>query len=331
MEPQVSRTQIIGTGSYAPEKVVTNKDLEKIVETSDEWITERTGIKERRFAAADEASSDMAVKASIRALEMANTRAEELDLIVVGTISSDYPMPSCAATVQAKLGAKRAFAFDVSAACAGSLYALSIADQYVKAGVCKRALVVGVELLTRIVNWKDRNTCVLFGDAAGAMVLGPSSDANRGVLSTHLHTDGTQVDILKIPAGGSKQPLDHAALDQALHKVHMNGKEVFKFAVRALVESSEEALKANGLTAEEVSHVIAHQANVRIVDAVLERLGVGREKCWMNIDKYGNTSSASVPMTLDEANRAGRLEAGDIILMMAIGAGMAWGSAVVRW
>ncbi|MFZ5468989.1 MAG: beta-ketoacyl-ACP synthase III [Myxococcota bacterium] len=325
------KTQIIGTGSYVPEKVVTNHDLAKIVETSDEWIVERTGIRERRQAAEGEVTSDMAAKAAVRALEMARTRPEELDLIVVGTISPDLPMPSCAAFVQHKLGAKKAFAFDVSAACAGSLYGMSIADQYVKSGAVKRALVIGVELLTSIVDWGDRNTCVLFGDAAGAMVLGPGKSESRGILSTHLHTDGALTDILCIRGGGTKQPMDEQVLAQKLHKVSMNGKEVFKFAVRALTEASHEALTANGLSATDVTHVIAHQANLRIIDAVLQRLAIPREKAWLNIERYGNTSSASLPMTLDEANRAGRLKANDVIAMMAIGAGMTWGSAVVRW
>ena len=327
----MQRTQIIGTGSYVPEKVLTNKDLEKIVETSDEWITERTGIKERHMAAEGELTSDMALKAAVRALELANTRPEDLDMIIVGTISPDMPMPSCAAFLQHKLGAKKAFAFDLSAACAGSLYGLSIADQYIRTGSAKRALVIGVELLTRIVDWEDRNTCVLFGDAAGAFVVGPSPDPERGILSTHLHTEGALTDILCIRGGGSKFPMSEEVLQQKLHKVAMNGREVFKFAVRALTEAVQEALAHNGMTADQVDHVIAHQANIRIIDAVLDRLEIPREKVWLNIHKYGNTSSASLPMTLDEANRAGRLKQGDVIAMMSIGAGMAWGSGIVRW
>jgi 3-oxoacyl-[acyl-carrier-protein] synthase III len=324
-------TQILGTGAYAPEKVLTNKDLEKMVETSDEWITDRTGIKERRIAAEDEATSDMALKASIRALEMANTRPEDLDMIVVGTISPDMPMPATAVFLQRLLGAKKAFGFDIAAACAGSLFAMAIADQYVKTGAAKRVLVVGVEMLSRFTNWKDRNTCVLFGDGAGAMVLGPSSDDKRGIVTTHLHTDGKTAELLMIKGGGTRFPLDAQRLEQAWNKIEMGGREVYKFAVRALTDAMEEALQANGLRAQDVSHVIAHQANVRILDAVLERLGIPRSKVWLNLDKYGNTSSASLPMTLDEATRAGKLHKGDIIAMMAIGAGMAWGSAVVRW
>jgi len=327
----VFRTRILGTGGYAPEKVLSNHDLEKQVATSDSWITERTGIRERRIAADGELTSDMAVKASVRALEMAHTRAEDLDMIVLGTISPDMPMPSCAAFVQAKLGAKRAFAFDVSAACAGSLYALAIADQFVQTGKVKRALVVGVELLSRLIDWSDRNTCVLFGDAAGAMVVGPSDDPSRGLLSTHLHTDGGAAEMLCIPGGGSKHPQSEDVLARKLNKVSMQGREVYKYAVRALPEAVQEALAANGMAADSVDHVIAHQANLRIIESVMDRLGIPLEKCWLNIARYGNTSSASLPITLDEANRAGRLKPGDLIAMMSIGAGMAWGSALVRW
>lgn len=325
------RATILGTGGYAPEKVMTNHDLSKLVDTTDEWIVERTGIRQRHVAAEGEVTSDMALKASIRALEMASTRADELEMIIVGTISPDMPMPACAAFLAHKLGAKKAFAFDVSAACAGSLFGMSIAAQYIATGAVKRALVVGVEMLTRIVDWEDRNTCVLFGDAAGAMVLGPSPDPERGILSTHLHTDGAQTDILCIKGGGTKYPMSEETLKQKLHKVSMNGREVYKFAVRALTDAVNEGLAHNKLRAAEITHVIAHQANLRIIDAVLHRLDIPQSKAWLNIDRYGNTSSASLPMTLDEANRAGRLKPNDTIAMMAIGAGMSWGSAVVRW
>lgn len=325
------RTQIIGTGSYVPEKVLTNKDLEKMVDTTDEWITERTGIKERRIAAEGELTSDMALKASIRALEMAGTRPEDLDLIIVGTVSPDMPMPATAVFLQDKLGAKKAFAFDVLAACAGSIFAMGVADQYVKTGAAKRVLVVGVEMLSRITNWKDRNTCVLFGDAAGAMVLAPSSDERHGILSVHLHTDGGAAEMLTIKGGGTRYPLNAQRIEEKWHTIQMQGKEVYKFAVRALTDAMGEALEVNGVQARDLTHVVAHQANVRIIDAVLERLKIPREKVSMNLHKYGNTSSASLPMTLDEAGRAGKLHKGDLIAMMAIGGGMAWGSALVRW
>ncbi|MDY7229925.1 beta-ketoacyl-ACP synthase III [Hyalangium rubrum] len=323
--------QIIGTGSYAPSQVITNKDLEKVVDTSDEWITERTGIKERRQAAPGEATSDMAVAAAREALALSGTRPEEVDLIVVGTITADMPMPSCAAFVQAKLGAKNAFAFDVAAACAGALYAMSVAEQFIRTGRVKRALVIGADLFTRIVNWKDRNTCVLFGDGAGAMVLAPSEDPQRGILSTHLRTDGALAEILAVPAGGSKEPVTEETLRTQRHKLTMNGREVFKCAVRALSDTTQEALASCGLVPAQVDHVIAHQANMRILEAVMQRLEVPVEKCWINLDKYGNTSAASLPMSLDEACRAGRIKRGDLVAMLAIGAGMTWGSAVVRW
>ncbi len=327
----MKRARIIGTGSYAPEKVLTNDDLAKLVDTNDEWIVARTGIRERHVAAPGENTSDMALRAAVRALEMANTRPEEVELIIVGTITPDLPMPACAVFLQHKLGAKNSFAFDVSAACAGSLFALSMASQYIASGQIKRALVVGAELLTRVTNWDDRNTCVLFGDAAGAMVLGPSEDDARGVISTHLHSDGGEAGILRIPAGGTARALDQEGIDQKLNTIAMQGREVYKFAVRSLTDAVNEALEHNKLKPGEVTHVIAHQANLRIIEAVLDRTGLDRSKAWVNIDRYGNTSSASLPMSLDEANRAGRLKAGDTILMMAIGAGMSWGSGVIRW
>ena len=324
-------SHILGTGAYAPKRVLTNKDLEVMVATSDEWISSRTGIKERRIAAEGEDTSDMAVVAARHALAMANCRAEDLDMIIVGTISADMPLPSCAVLVQAKLGASSAFAFDLSAACAGSLFALTVADQFIATGRAKRVLVVGAELLSRLVDWTDRNSCVLFGDAAGAMVVGPACDPCRGLLSTHLHTDGAAADILNIPGGGSRHPQSEEVLAKNMHKVHMNGREIYKFAVRVLPQAILEALQANGLEVSDIDHIVSHQANARIVESVLERLGIPIEKCWLNLERYGNTSSASLPISLDEANRAGRLKKGDLIAMMAIGAGMAWGSALMRW
>lgn len=325
------RSQIVGTGSYVPERVLTNFDFEKLVETSDQWIFDRTGIRERRMAAPGEASSDMAAAASLRALEMAGVKPEDLDLIIVGTISADMPLPSCAAFLQAKLGAVNAVAFDIAAACAGSLYAMAIADRFIVSGQSKRVLVVGVELLTRIMDWTDRNTCVLFGDAAGAMVMAPTDDDDRGLLSTHLHTDGRQAEILYMPGGGSRSPASADTIAAKAHFVKMNGREVYKCAVRNLTSVLGEALAANHCTAGDLDHLITHQANLRILEAVLERFEIPKEKCWLNLQKYGNTSSASLPMSFDEANRAGRFRQGDLIAMMAIGAGMAWGSAMMRW
>ncbi len=321
----------MGTGSYVPERVLTNDDLAKLVDTSDAWIAERTGIRARHVAAPGELTSDMAVKASVHALELAQTRPEDLDAVIVGTVTPDMPMPATAAFLAHKLGAKKAFAFDLSAACAGSVFGLSIAQQYIQSGAAKRILVVGVELLSRVVDWTDRSTCVLFGDAAGALVVGPSPDPARGILSTHLHTDGAQANILAIRGGGSKHPQSAEVLAQKLHLVSMNGKEVFRFAVRALTDAVKEAMGANGLVPGQVDHVVAHQANLRILEAVLDRLDIPMAKAWTNIDRYGNTSSASMPMTLDELNRAGKLQQGQNLVLMAIGGGMSWGSGVIRW
>lgn len=325
------RSYIAGTGSYAPEKVLTNRDLERMVETSDEWIVERTGIRERRIAAPEEATSDLALRAAVRALEAASLDAKEVELIIVGTVTPDYPFPSTAAVLQGRLGNKKAFAFDVSAACAGSLYALATADRFVASGATKNALVIGADTLTRISDWTDRNTCILFGDGAGAVVLKPSDDPSRGLLTTRLHTDGSLVPILLQPGGGSRDPISEKVLREKSHYVKMNGREVFKIAVRALEDTCREVLAAEKLGTGDVTYVIAHQANKRILDATLSRLEIPASKCWMNLEKYGNTSAASVPMTLDEANRAGWFKAGDVILMMAIGGGMAWGASVVRW
>ncbi len=322
---------ISGTGSYAPKKVLTNADMEKLVDTNDQWIVERTGIRERHMAAPEEATSDMAFEAAKRALEMAKVDAADLDLIIVGTITGDMPWPSTAVLLQGRLGNKKAWAFDVSAACSGSLYSLAIADRFVSTGVAKKALVVGADLLTRIVDWKDRNTCILFGDAAGALVVEPTEDPKRGIQRFHLQTDGAQWGMLHQPGPGSRRPITQQLLDEKQHYLFMNGREVYKFAVRALEDCCRKALDLNGVKIEEIDHVIVHQANKRIVDATLQRLGIPEEKCWMNLERYGNTSAASVPMTIDEANRAGWFKPGTIVLITAIGAGMAWGAGVIRW
>jgi 3-oxoacyl-[acyl-carrier-protein] synthase-3 len=325
------RSQIVGTGAYAPAKVLTNADLEKMVETNDEWIVSRTGIRERHIADPSEATSDLAFHAATKALEMAGIAPGDLELIIVGTVTPDMPFPSTATVLQARLQNKKAFAFDVSAACAGSIYGLSIADRYIASGAVKSALVIGAETLSRITNWQDRNTCVLFGDGAGAMVLAPATSHDRGILSMHLHSDGSYWPILNSPGGGSRQPISQKVLDERLYTIQMNGREVYKAAVRTLAEVAQEALVANRMAPGDVTHVIAHQANIRIIEGTLDRLGIPLAKCWTNLEKYGNTSSASLPITLDEANRAGTLKPGDIVLMMAIGGGLAWGSAVVRW
>ena len=321
-------SQILGTGAYAPEKVLTNRDLEKMVDTSDEWIRERTGIGERRIAADGEAASDLALRASQRALEMAGVRASDLDMIIVGTISADHPMPACAAYLQRKLGVSQIPSFDVSAACAGFLYGLSIGDQFVRTGALKRVLVVGVELLSRILNWKDRTTCVLFGDGAGAVVLGPADGDGRGLLSTKLHTDASLTDSLYIPAGGSRERLTSDGIVAQRDKVLMVGPDIFKIAVKNLTGASRAALDAAGLTADSVKWVVPHQANLRIIAQVAQRLDIPLERFVLNIDRYGNTSSASIPLALDEAVRDGRIQKGDTVLMCALGAGI---SGVARW
>jgi 3-oxoacyl-[acyl-carrier-protein] synthase-3 len=324
------RSRILGTGAYAPERVLTNTDLEKMVDTSDEWIRERTGIRERRVAADGETTSDMAAAAARRALEMANLTAADLDMIIVGTISGDLPMPACAVFVQKKLGAGPIPSFDVSAACAGFLYGLSIADQFIRTGMMKNVLVVGVELLSRILNWKDRTTCVLFGDGAGAVVLGRAEGDGRGVLSTRLYTDSTLAESLCIPAGGSKERLTPEGLAESRDKVFMIGGDIFKVAVKNLTAASRSALTDADLPTSAVRWVVPHQANLRIISQVAQRLDIPLERFVLNIDRYGNTSSASIPIALDEAVRSGRIQPNDTVLMCALGAGISWASALVR-
>lgn len=324
-------SKILGTGAYAPQRVLTNAELEKMVATNGDWIVSRTGIRERRIAGAEEATSDLAAAAGRQALDFAGVAPEDVDMIIVATVTGDTPTPACAAYVQAKLGAKNACAFDVGAACAGSLYGLTIADQFIRSGAMKHVLVIGAETLSRFVDWTNRETCVLFGDAAGAILLGATEEPGYGLLASTLRTDGTLTGILGIFGGGSRRPLSPELLDDNGNKIKMRGREVYKFATRVLPEVVAETLAKANLTAADVTHVITHQANQRILEYALETLGVPVEKCWINIDRFGNTSSASMPITLDEANRAGKLKKGDVIAMMAMGAGMTWGGAVWRW
>jgi 3-oxoacyl-[acyl-carrier-protein] synthase III len=329
-KPPASR--ILGTGHYLPAKVVTNHDLESRMETSDEWITTRTGIRQRHVAEPTEAASDLATQAALRALEMAQISATQLDMIIVGTISGDMPMPSTAMFVQRNIGARNdCAAFDLSAACAGFIYGLSIGDSFVRNDVAKHVLVIGVELLSRLVNWNDRSSAVLFGDGAGAVVLGPAGDDGRGVMSTHLYADASKIESLWIPGGGSRTPPSEEMLKANLHLVHMVGKDIFRAAVRRLTEASEVALKHNGVTPAQVDWVIPHQANIRILEAVQARLEIPTERFFINIDQTANTSSASVPIALDQAVRAGKLSSGQLLLFCALGGGIAWGSAMVRW
>ena len=326
----MNNVKITGTGSYVPEKVLTNFDLEKFLDTSDEWITSRTGIRTRHMAAEGEVTSDLAVEASRRALSMAGLAAEEIDMIVVGTITGDYPWPATACIVQHKLGIRGCSAHDVSAACSGFVYALDAAVSRIRSGMASKALVIGAEVLTRAVDWEDRNTCVLFGDGAGAVVL-EACDEERGILSTHLHADGSYAELLYQPGFGSRHPASEEGLKARLPYLKMQGNEVFKIAVRSLADVALEALQANGMTTEDVNLFIPHQANQRILDATAKRIGFRDEQVYVNVDRFGNTSGASIPIALDEANRAGRIKEGDIVLLDAFGGGLTWGSALIRW
>jgi 3-oxoacyl-[acyl-carrier-protein] synthase-3 len=327
---QGPQSRILGTGAYAPERVLTNHDLEKLVDTSDAWITERTGIKQRHIARDDETASDMALVAARRALEIAGLKANDLDMIIVGTISGDVPMPACAAFLQRKLGAGPIPSFDVSAACAGFLYAMSIADQFVRSGAHKHILIVGVELLSRLIDWEDRTTCVLFGDGAGAAVIGPATGDGRGIITTRLYTDANLSESLCIPAGGSRERVTPEGLIAKRDKVQMVGKDIFKAAVKNMSQASRAALDAAGMSTDSVRWVVPHQANLRIISQIAERLDISMERFVINIERYGNTSSASIPIALDEAFRDGRIKPGDNVLMCALGAGVSWGSALVR-
>ncbi|MFQ5681719.1 MAG: beta-ketoacyl-ACP synthase III [Candidatus Binatia bacterium] len=325
------KSVILGTGSELPSKVMTNAALEKLVDTSDEWITTRTGIKERRILEEGKGNADMSYQASVRALEDAGLEAKHLEAIIVGTVTPDYQFPSSACVLEDMLGARKVFSFDVNAACSGFLNALSVADSFIRTGKVRNALVVGSDALSRLLNWRDRTTCILFGDGAGAVVVGASENGDKGILSTKLRTDGSYVKTLYVPAGGSRKPTNEESVRKNEHTITMNGKEVFKIAVRSMEEISREVLEEAGVDIDEISLVIPHQANRRIISALAERLGVPMKKVVVNLDKYGNTSAASVPVALDEARRQGRIRAGDIVLLNAFGAGFAWGAAVVRF
>ncbi len=321
---------IAGTGMYVPERVLTNHDLARMVDTSDDWIRERTGIQERRIAGPGEASSDLAVIAARRALASAGLTAGDVDQIIVATTTPDRFLPSCACTVQAKLGATRAAAYDMFAACTGFIYGLALARGLVGTGMAETVLLIGVETLSRISDYTDRNTCVLFGDGAGAVVLRPC-EPGQGLLALSMHSDGQQGEMLEVPAGGSSQPTTVETLAQRLHFIHMKGKELFKVAVRAMDESMRDVLEKAGMTAHDIDLLIPHQANLRIIEAVRERLGLPAEKVVVNIQRYGNTSSASIPISLDEMARAGRLWPGQRLGFVAFGGGVTWGASLVNW
>jgi 3-oxoacyl-[acyl-carrier-protein] synthase-3 len=325
----MKKVGILGVGEYLPTKVLTNADLEKMVDTSDEWIVTRTGIKERRLVSKQEATSDIAVSAAKEALKDAKIRPQDLDLILVATITPDMQFPSTACFVQASLGAKNAACFDISAACAGFVYAISVAQQFIARGAYKNALVIGAEVLSSVTDWEDRSTCVLFGDGAGAVVLGEVKSG--GILSTYLGSDGSYTDLLMIPGGGSRNPTTGATIDKRLHYIKMQGNELFKLAVKIMAEAAQVALKKAGLGCSDIDLVIPHQANMRIIMAMAKRLGLPADKIYFNIEKYGNMSSASTATALCEAVKEGRIKKGDIILLDAFGAGLVWGACVIKW
>ncbi|BCV24784.1 beta-ketoacyl-ACP synthase III [Gelria sp. Kuro-4] len=322
--------KILGWGQALPERVLTNQDLERMVETSDEWIVSRTGIRERRIAAAETAASDLAVVAAREALQRAEVAPAQIDLIIVATVTPDMAFPATACLVQSALAAGRAAAFDLEAGCSGFLYALATAREFIAGGTYDHVLVVGVDLLSKITDWQDRNTCVLFGDGAGAVVLGPAAPG-QGILSTYLGCDGAGGELLCLPAGGSRQPLTPENLAAGRQYIHMNGPEVFKFAVRIMGEAAVKALERAGLELQDVTYLVPHQANLRIIDAAARRLKLPPERVLVNLDRYGNMSSASIPVALAEAADAGRFHPGDILVLVGFGAGLTWGAAAVRW
>jgi len=321
--------RITGTGRYVPEKRLTNADLEELVDTSDEWITTRTGIKERRIAAEGEACSDLASRAAENALDMAGVDPGDLDAIMVGTVTGDTQFPATAVYVQDRLGAKRAAAFDISAACSGFIYAVNLAHGMIASGRMERILVVGAEVLSRVTDWEDRATCVLFGDGAGAAVLEPCP-LGEGILSTRIRSDGSLADLLVIPGGGSRKPLTESSYRERGQFIKMKGDGVFKYAVRAMADATREAIEDAGVSVEQIDLLVPHQANVRIIEAMNARLKVPQERVVVNLDRYGNTSSASIPIALDEAVREGRVKPGDLVALTGFGGGFTWGSVVFR-
>jgi len=320
----------VGTGSSLPSRVLTNQDLEKMVDTSDEWITTRTGIKERRIAEEGEYLSQYATEAGRKALEMSGVSVEDLDLILCATVTPDRPIPSTACTIQHNLGARGAAAFDLAAGCSGYIYALAVADRFLASGTYRHALVIGGELLSKYVDWHDRTTCIIFADGAGATVLS-AREGVAGILATSLRADGSMADFIHIPAGGTMLPTSEKTVREGQHFIRMKGNETFKIAVRCIEEVSREVITASGLSASDIDLYIPHQANRRIIEAVGTRLGLRQDQVYMNIDRVGNTSSASIPIALDEAVRAGRVLRDDILLFAAFGAGLTWGAALLRW
>jgi 3-oxoacyl-[acyl-carrier-protein] synthase-3 len=321
---------IAAVGSYVPERILTNGELETIVDTSDEWITSRTGIKERRIASETEFTSDLATRAALKAMKRAGISADQIDLIIVATITPDMPFPSTACFVQQKIGAHRAAAFDIEAACSGFIYSLEIAQQFIVSHTYNTVLVIGAEKLSSIVDWQDRNTCVLFGDGAGAAIL-QSFPGKHGLLTCVMGADGRKANLLSMPGGGSRHPASVETVNSRMHFLRMDGKETFKNAVNAMVSAAQTALSRCNTDISQIKCVIPHQANRRIIDAVAERLGAAPEQVFVNLDRYGNTSAASVAIALDEAVQSGRIHRGDLILLVVFGAGLTWGAAVIEW
>lgn len=330
MTAKLCNAGILGTGFYVPEKIMTNADLEKIVETSDEWIVERTGIKERRIAEDNQPMSDLALRAAKDALADAGVAAEDLDLIIVATLTSDRIIPSTACMIQNLLGASHAAAFDLSAACSGFAYAASVAAQFIETGAYKKALVIGAETLSKYINWEDRNTCVLFGDGAGAAVLGQVEEG-YGILSFDLGSDGSGGDAIQIPSSGSLMPVSKESIDQKLNLIHMNGRDVFKFAVKAMGKTVKNSLAKIDMPQEKIDWLVPHQANIRIIESAAKRLSMPMDKVIVNIHKYGNMSAACIPIALAEAAAAKRFKKGDIIALSGFGAGLTWASCIIRW
>ena len=330
MTAKLCNAGILGTGFYVPEKIMTNADLEKIVETSDEWIVERTGIKERRIAEDNQPMSDLALRAAKAALADAGVAAEDLDLIIVATLTSDRIIPSTACMIQNLLGAKHAAAFDLSAACSGFAYAASVAAQFIETGAYKKALVIGAETLSKYINWEDRNTCVLFGDGAGAAVLGQVEEG-YGILSFDLGSDGSGGDAIQIPSSGSLMPVSKESIDQKLNLIHMNGRDVFKFAVKAMGKTVKNSLAKIDMPQEKIDWLVPHQANILIIESAAKRLSMPMDKVIVNIHKYGNMSAACIPIALAEAAAAKRFKKGDIIALSGFGAGLTWASCIIRW
>lgn len=320
---------ILGVGSYLPQKIVDNFHFEKIMDTSDEWIKARTGISERRMAEEDESSSDLGTKAALKAIECAKLSPEDIDLIIVATSTPDMILPSTACLIQANIGAHNAAAFDVSAACSGFVYGLSIGEQFIKSGIHKNVLVIGTEVMSRILDYSDRSTAILFGDGAGAVVIGNVDEG--GILSTYLGSDGRGKDFLKIPAGGSRLPASKNTVENRLHNIQMAGNDVYKFAVRIMGESSLKALKMANLSTDEIDYLIPHQANIRIIEASAKRLKLDMDKVYVNLDKYGNMSAASIPVAMDEAYRQGKINKGDNVVLVGFGGGLTWGASVIKW